>query len=143
MEHLDGTVRDQLDRYAKRGRAPDLRTALRWVLELAVGLAEVHDAKVVHSDIKAANILLDKHRRAKVSDLGASRVTRGLTGTSTLQATKGDGGAKGSPLWMAPELVEDPTVAASTASDVYSFAVTAWEILTCRLPYVPQRERGH
>ena len=100
MERLDGTVRDQLDKYAKRGRTPDLRTALRWVLELAVGVAEVHDAKVVHSDIKAANILLDKRRRTKVSDLGASRVTRGLAGTSTMQATKGGGGAKGSPLWM-------------------------------------------
>ena len=102
------------------------------------------DASVVHSDIKAANILLDikaanillnKRRRAKVSDLGASRVTRGLTGTSTMQATKGEGGAKGSPLWMAPELVEDQNVAASMASDVYSFAITAWEVLTTRLPY--------
>jgi serine/threonine protein kinase len=53
-----------------------------------------------------------------------------MMGTATQGA-----GAKGSPLWMAPELVEDPSVAPSMASDVYSWAVTAWEILTTRLPY--------
>ena len=136
MERMSGTVRDQLDKYRTQGRLPVLSTALKWVLESAIGLAEVHDANVVHSDIKAANILVDKRRTAKISDLGTGRVTRGLTGTSTMMgtATQG-GGAKGSPLWMAPELVEDPSVAPSLASDVYSWAITAWEILTTRLPY--------
>ena len=70
-----------------------------------------------------------------MSDLGASRVTRGLTGTSTAIATStAGGGAKGSPLWMAPELVEDPRFAPSTSSDVYSFSITAWEIISRRLP---------
>jgi len=115
---------------------PALSTALKWVLESAIGVAEVHDANVVHSDIKAANILVDKRRKAKISDLGTGRVTRGLTGTSTMMGTATQGaGAKGSPLWMAPELVEDPSVAPSMASDVYSWAITAWEILTTRLPY--------
>jgi serine/threonine protein kinase len=137
MERMTGTVRDQLDKYLKQGRQPALAQALKWVLEAATGVAEVHDANVVHSDIKAANILVDKRRTAKVSDLGTGRVTRGLTGTSTMMgtATQGAGGAKGSPLWMAPELVEDPSVAPSMASDVYSWAITAWEILTTRLPY--------
>ena len=136
MERMTGTVRDQLDKYRTPGRMPALSTALKWVLESATGLAEVHDANVVHSDIKAANILVDKRRTAKISDLGTGRVTRGLTGTSTMMGTATQGaGAKGSPLWMAPELVEDPSVAPSMASDVYSLAVTAWEILTTRLPY--------
>ena len=136
MERMTGTVRDQLDKYRTQGRLPALSTALKWVLESAIGVAEVHDANVVHSDIKAANILVDKRRKAKISDLGTGRVTRGLTGTSTMLGTATQGaGAKGSPLWMAPELVEDPSVAPSMASDVYSWAITAWEILTTRLPY--------
>jgi serine/threonine protein kinase len=136
MERMSGTVRDALDKYRIQGREPALLTALKWVLECATGLAEVHDANVVHSDVKAANVLVDKHRRAKISDLGTGRLTRGLTGTSTMMGTMTQGArSKGSPLWLAPELIEDPTLAPSMASDIYAWAITAWEILSMRLPY--------
>jgi len=136
MERMSGTVRDALDKYRSQGKEPSLSTALKWVLECATGLAEIHDANVVHSDVKAANVLVDKRRTAKISDLGTGRLTRGLTGTSTMMGTMTQGaGSKGSPLWLAPELVEDPTLAPSMASDIYAWAITAWEILSMRLPY--------
>jgi hypothetical protein len=136
MERMAGSLRDALDKYAASGRAPALDLALLWILQTALGVAECHQATVVHSDVKAANVLLTDRRDAKLGDMGTARVTRGIAMTMTRggTATTG-GGARGSPLWLAPEMVEDPALAPSMAADVYSWAVTAWEVMSCRLPY--------
>ena len=146
MERLEGSLREALDGYLARERQPPLQQALDWLAQTARGLAECHEANVVHSDVKAANVLVDARREAKLGDLGAGRITRGLSATASLAgatagggAGGGGGGARGSVLWLASELVDEPTSAPSKASDVYAFAVTAWETLSCRLPYHDER----
>jgi hypothetical protein len=135
MERLEGSLRDVLDGYLARARQPPLEHALRWLLETAQGLAECHEANVVHSDVKAANTLIDAARHAKIGDLGAGRVTRGLSATASLAGSTAGGNARGSVLWLASELVDDPSNLPSKASDVYAWACMAFEILSCRLPY--------
>ena len=49
------------------------------------------------------------------------------------QSGKGGGGVKGTPGWMAPELLDAKQV--TTKADVYSFAVILWEMLTKKHPY--------
>jgi serine/threonine protein kinase len=88
---------------------------------------------VIHGDIKSANVLLSEQRVAKISDLGTSRVASAALGTMGGTATSI--GARGSPLWLVPEMVEDSDLAPSVASDVFSWAITTWEILTTSLPY--------
>jgi hypothetical protein len=138
MERLSGgSLRAALDAYLARGRRPPLATALQWLLETARGVAECHAAGVVHSDIKASNVLLDGARRAKLGDLGSGRVTRGLSASaSALAVTATSAGAgRSSVLWLSSELVDDPKQLPSTFSDVFAWAVTAFEVLSCRLPY--------
>ena len=134
MERLSGSLRDVLDSYLSKGRQPPLEQALQWLLDTARGLAECHEAQVVHSDVKAANVLVDKARRAKIADLGAGRVTRALSATASLVGSTAGGNARGSMLWLASELLDDPGMLPSKASDVYAWACTAHEILSCRLP---------
>lgn len=138
MEQLGGgSLRAALDAYQARGRQPPLATALQWLLETARGVAECHAAGVVHSDIKAANVVLDGARRAKLGDLGSGRVTRGLSATASALAVTATsaGTGRSSVLWLSSELVDDPKLLPSTSSDVFAWAITAWEIISCRLPY--------
>ena len=135
MERLDTSLRTVLDGYLAKARQPPLEQALRWLLETARGVAECHEANVVHSDIKAANTLLSPRREAKIGDLGAGRVTRSISATASLAGSTNAGNARGSVLWLASELVDEPSSMPSKASDVYAWAVMAWEVLSCRLPY--------
>ena len=138
MERLEGSLRDALMGYSRSNprRRPALPVVLNWLRDTARGMVACHAAQVVHGDIKAANVLLSETRTAKLGDMGTARVTRGLDSTATRAGgTAGAGGSRGSPLWTAPELINDPTMSASKSCDVFSWAVLAWEILTELLPY--------
>jgi ELWxxDGT repeat protein len=135
MERLEGSLRDKLDSYLKKKRHPPLLQALTWIRDVAMGINECHDANVVHSDLKAANALLSKKNDAKLCDLGAGRVTRDMTATSSMINSTGGGIIRGSLPWLSSELLEDQSLQPSKASDVYAWACVCWEILSCRIPY--------
>jgi len=135
MERLQGSLRELLDSYSKKGRQPPLDQALNWLRDVAHGISECHDANVVHSDIKAANVLLTKKREAKVGDLGAGRVTRDVSSTASVINSTGGNVVRGSLPWLSSELIEDQSMQPSKASDVYAWACVCWEIFTCRIPY--------
>ena len=126
MERLEGSLRTVLDGYLEKARQPSLAQALQWLLDTARGVAECHEANVVHSDIKAANTLVSKGRTAKIGDLGAGRVTRGLSATASLAGSTAAAGARGSVLWLASELVDEPSMLPSKSSDAFAWGIMAW-----------------
>jgi len=84
--------------------------------DVAAGMKFLHMASppIVHNDIKASNILVDRNMRAKIADFG-------------LSTNRKAGIIAGTPAFIAPEVLrgEQPT----TASDVYSFAITMFEVI--------------
>eukprot|EP00529_Nitzschia_sp_RCC80_P008017 CAMPEP_0113500784 /NCGR_PEP_ID=MMETSP0014_2-20120614/32547_1 /TAXON_ID=2857 /ORGANISM="Nitzschia sp." /LENGTH=1271 /DNA_ID=CAMNT_0000395211 /DNA_START=158 /DNA_END=3973 /DNA_ORIENTATION=+ /assembly_acc=CAM_ASM_000159 len=92
------------------------------VRDISQGVRFLHaaDPQVIHGDLKAANILVDRSFRAKVADFGLSQ-KKHLGGTGT-------------PFWMAPELLRNES-SNTAASDVFSFGIALYEVFSRRDPY--------
>jgi len=122
MEYLaGGTVADAL-------RVDSVRRvhAVKWVHEAASALDYAHSRGVLHRDIKPANLLLDRDRVLHVADFGIARL--GTEDTMT-----GTGEVLGTASYLAPERALGRP--ATDASDRYSLAVAAYELLVGERPF--------
>ena len=99
-------------------------TVLRFAMEVCRGMDYLHKRKIVHRDLKAANLLLDENGTIKIADFGVARVMD-HAGIMTAET--------GTYRWMAPEVVEHRPY--SEKADVYSFGIVVWEMLTGLIPY--------
>lgn len=100
------------------------RPYLHLLWQIASGLRDIHQAGVIHRDIKPNNIRIDKEGVIKIIDFGLSRSheeakTRNVIGT---------------PIFMAPELWGDQTVSFDQSIDVYAFGATALALLNSNSP---------
>lgn len=101
MEH--GSLFDLLHNQTVVIEGEMILTILR---DISQGMRFLHASKILHGDLKAANVLVDSRYRAKVADFGLSQ--------------RKEVGGTGTPYWMAPELLrfESPN---TRKSDVFSF----------------------
>src|SRR3984885_5204669 len=122
MEYLaGGTVGDAL-------RVDSVRRvhAVKWLHEASSALDYAHSRGVLHRDIKPANLLLDRDRTLHVGDFGIARL--GAEDTIT-----GTGEVLGTASYLAPERALGRP--ATEASDRYSLAVVAYELLVGERPF--------
>eukprot|EP00887_Chlorella_sp_A99_P005023 scaffold4.g5023.t1 len=94
----------------------------RIALDLARALVYLHSKKIVHLDVKSANVLLARDGTAKLGDVGMARII--ADGYIT--------GVVGTLAWSAPEMLWGTKCTAK--ADVYSFGVVLWEIATGETP---------
>ncbi|XP_076910885.1 proline-rich receptor-like protein kinase PERK5 [Bidens hawaiensis] len=112
----------------------DWQTRMRIALGSAKGLAYLHEdchPRIIHRDIKSANILLDHDYEAKVADFGLAKLT---TDNNTHVSTR----VMGTFGYLAPEYASSGKL--SEKSDTFSFGVMLLEILTGRKPIDPESE---
>lgn len=131
MEHVSGGRLYEAVRAATRARRLSLGFVLRTSLQVAKALEALHEAGVIHGDIKPTNIALlpwleAEPDFARILDFGiAGLAQRTETGRATGEGTLG---------FVAPEqLAGRPSV----RSDVFSFGVMLYWMLTSALPYQP------
>src|SRR5881628_1690975 len=90
------------------------------VAQIAAARDAAHEAGVIHCDVKPANVIVDDHGRAKLTDFGVARAARGPREHELI----------GTARYIAPERVagEAPT----ERSDIYSLGLVAYECLAGR-----------
>ncbi|MFY2558339.1 protein kinase domain-containing protein [Corallococcus terminator] len=121
LEYVDGeSLRQRLSH-----ERPGIHETLRICRAIAEAIAEAHSHGVIHADLKPENVLLPKDGRVRVVDFGLARLAGGPQGS-----------ASGTPAYMAPErwLGASP----STAIDVWSLGVIAFELLEGQRPIADQ-----
>jgi eukaryotic-like serine/threonine-protein kinase len=123
MEYLDGGSLDA--RVQGQGGCPPAQV-LAWLEQAAGALDTAHAAGVVHRDIKPGNLLLDRRDQVYVGDFGIASAVGldSLTETGTILGTAG---------YLSPEQARGER--ATDASDRYSLAVVAYELLAGRRPF--------
>jgi serine/threonine-protein kinase len=125
MEYLPGgTVADAL-----RVGEVDRDQAVRWISEAASALDYAHGRGVIHRDIKPANLLLDCDRVLHVADFGIARIGTDETITRSDQVF-------GTAAYLSPERAVGRS--ATEASDRYSLAVAAFELLVGERPFTAE-----
>ena len=108
----------------KRGRLSAQDTA-RLGLQIAAGLQYAHDTRIVHRDIKTANLFFTRDRVVKIMDFGLAKTIEEVRRSSTMIG--------GTPYYMAPEQAAGDAVDHRT--DLYAFGVTLFRMVTGALPF--------
>merc|ERR1712137_929037 len=103
---------------------------MKMAKDAALGMNWLHCSKPVfiHRDLKTQNLLVDTNWTVKVADFGLSHIKKHET-----PGTGGSYGSIGTPLWMAPEVLQNKEY--DESADVYSFGIVLWELFTQREPF--------
>jgi len=134
MEFLEGvTPADRLG----TGAELSLEEAEKIALQICQGLQIIHEAEIVHRDLKSRNIMLAERKggiEAVLMDFGlAHEAHAGSVAAGAGSAATVPGAVVGTPQYMAPEQFQGEAV--TPATDIYALGVVLYEMATGKLPF--------
>jgi len=125
MEFVEGvTLRHRLP-------IQSLAEAITYGVQIGDALYEAHQKGIVHRDIKADNIMINAKNQVKVMDFGLAKLKGSLKLTKATSTV-------GTLAYMAPEQIQGGDV--DVRSDIFSYGVVLYEMLTGRLPFRSEHE---
>ncbi len=127
MEYVEG---ETLASIIHREGAIEEKAVVSIMKQLASALQCIHEASIVHRDIKPGNVIIDRNGRAVLTDLGLAKnvSTAGRSGFTS------EGATLGTPAYMAPEQIENAKYS-DIRTDIYSLGALAYHALTGRPPF--------
>jgi serine/threonine-protein kinase len=127
-----GLMMGETYRVEEPSRPLSVDKAIHYSRQVLRGLSRLHEAKIIHRDIKPYNMLITDEDTIKISDFGLSKLRgESFRGPSNLKV--------GSPYYAAPEQEEDPDQVDARA-DIYPVGVMLYRMLTGSLPIEPSKK---
>jgi serine/threonine protein kinase len=120
MEYVEG---ETLEKALETAPLP-LEKAAAWGGDLATALSQAHQAKIIHGDVKPANILITREGRPKLGDFGIARCATQKSSSGTLNGT---------PAFLSPEQILDQ--AQDARSDLFSLGIVLYQMTTGVHPF--------
>jgi serine/threonine-protein kinase len=144
MELVDGvTLRAKI-----HGEQTELRKLLKYLQQVAEGLAKAHAAGIVHRDLKPENIMITRDDYAKILDFGLAKLIEperalGLlgpgsaseAGTAIMAQQSLAGMVMGTAGYMSPEQAQGRVKEIDQRSDIFSFGCILFEAATGHKPF--------
>jgi len=130
MEYIEGKSLKQLIK-EREIEGWDMGKIIDVSIQIAGGLSKAHQKSIVHRDIKSDNIMLTNEGLVKIMDFGLAK----LKGVTKLTKT---GTTLGTMQYMSPEQAQGMEV--DQRSDIFSFGVVLYEIITGQLPFKGEHE---
>lgn len=134
MDFLEGKTLDQIlkeEQLLPHARVVDL------AIQICDGLTQAHSKGLVHRDLKPSNVMVNETSSgvtmAKIFDFGIVKVVSGQAIDLTAGDMTGTGDICGSPLYMAPEQIQDNNV--DQRSDIHALGCVMYKALTGIHPY--------
>ncbi len=124
QEHLDG---EDLDQRIGSGDYLPFPEKLLYLIQIARGLEYAHSRGVIHRDVKPANVRVLDDGTAKIVDFGIAKLSETASDLTCAGMTVGTAA------YIAPEQIRGEPAERST--DVFSFGVLAYELLTGERPF--------
>jgi serine/threonine protein kinase/Tol biopolymer transport system component len=142
MEYVDGTTLREKIHYEHT----ELRKLIKYLQQVAGGLAKAHAAGIVHRDLKPDNIMITRDGYAKILDFGLAKLieipTPGPDGgtisdaaTVALEPHSIPGRLLGTVGYMSPEQAQGKTNQIDQRSDIFSFGCMLFEAVTRNRPF--------
>jgi serine/threonine protein kinase len=131
MEYADGGDLYEMIKKKKKLRARFSEPEIwKIFIQIVKGLKALHKHKVLHRDLKCANVFLNKDGTVKLGDLNVSKVAKmGLVYTQT-----------GTPYYASPEVWQDKPY--DSKSDIWSLGVVLYEMCTLNPPFTDTSMQG-
>ena len=123
MERLQFSLEQVIHENALGKTVVSMHQRLTWLREASLGMNWLHGiCKIVHRDLKRANLVLDDNPHIQVADFGFSEYLRKQAGLQDMTAPKG------TVLYMAAEVMKQKEI--NKKADVYCFGLIVYEVLT-------------
>ena len=123
MEYVEGT---DLKDYVRQKGALHPIEAVRIMMQIVSAIADAHQNRIIHRDIKPQNILIDKEGNVKITDFG---IAVALSDTSLTQTNT----LLGSVHYLSPEQARGGM--ATIQTDIYALGIVLYELLTGKVPF--------
>ena len=124
MEYLpEGSLSSLI---ARSGRELSLQVTKRYTRDIVSGLSYLHLSRILHRDIKGANVLISKGV-CKLTDFGCIKTIDTFCAAANTVV--------GTPRWMAPEVIQSGEIGYGVKADVWSVGCTICEMLTGQPPW--------
>jgi serine/threonine protein kinase/formylglycine-generating enzyme required for sulfatase activity/predicted esterase len=131
MQYAEGQTLKQMI----NNRPLELDVALSIALQMADALQAAHERGIIHRDIKPGNIVVNNNGRVKMLDFGLAKsiAQESSDANGETLVTTQQGAVLGTPAYMSPEQAQGRR--ADHRSDIFSFGVVLYEMLTGRKPF--------